>query len=192
MRWSSAIRYIPVLLTSLRLALSPVLLVLGFAWPSRPAMGAIVVAAFLSDVFDGVIARRLGIATAGLRRLDSAADTVFYLAVAAVAWHLYPRAIAARVMPLAVLGTLEVARYLLDWCKFRREASYHMWSAKLFGLALFVSCFSLLALGADGAMLTVAIYCGILSDLEGLLISARLRQWRAEVPSLLHAIRPDG
>jgi hypothetical protein len=41
-------------------------------------------------------------------------------------------------------------------------------------------------------MLTVAIYCGILSDLEGLLISARLRQWRAEVPILLHAIRPDG
>jgi phosphatidylglycerophosphate synthase len=189
MRRSRAIRYVPVLLTSLRLALAPVLLTFGLVWPSRLAMGAILLAAFLSDVFDGVIARRLGIATAGLRRLDSAADTVFYLVVAVVAWHLYPRAIVARVAPLAMLGTLEVARYVFDWCKFRREASYHMWSAKLFGLALFVGCFSLLALGADNASLTLAIYCGILSDLEGLLISVRLRQWRADVPSLLHAIR---
>lgn len=191
MRCARALRYTPVLLTGLRLALAPVLLVLGLAWPSRAALGAIMAAAFLSDVFDGIIARRLGIATPGLRRLDSAADTVFYLAVAAVAWHLYPRAIAARMAPLVVLGTLEVARYLFDWCKFRREASYHMWSAKLFGLALFVGCFSLLGFGADGPALTVAIYCGILSDLEGLLISARLRQWRADVPSVLHTYSAD-
>lgn len=95
-------------------------------------------------------------------------------------------------MPLAVLGTLEVARYGFDWYKFRREASYHMGSAKLFGLALFLGCFWLLACGSDNATLTVAICCGILSDVEGLLISARLNSWRADVPSLFHAIRVDG
>lgn len=52
-------------------------------------MGAMLSAAFLSDVFEGVIARRLGIATPGLRRLDSAADTLFFVAVAIVAWRLY-------------------------------------------------------------------------------------------------------
>jgi len=155
-------------------------------------MGAILSAAFLSDVFDGVIARRLGIATPGLRRLDSAADTLFFVAVAIVAWHLYPGAIAARVVPLAVLGTLEVVRYAFDWYKFRREASYHMWSAKLFGLALFLGCFSLLACGSDNATLTVAIYCGILSDVEGLLISARLNSWRSDVASFFHALKIDG
>lgn len=191
MRWSNGIRQIPLLLTSLRLVLAPLLVVLGFAWPSPAIMGVILVAAFLSDVCDGVIARRLGVAVPGLRRLDSAADTLFYIAVAIVAWHLYPAAIVSRVTPLLALGTLEVARYLFDWYKFRREASYHMWSAKLFGLALFVGCFSLLARGSDDATLTVAVYCGILSDLEGLLISSRLKAWRADVPSLLHAIRAE-
>jgi CDP-diacylglycerol--glycerol-3-phosphate 3-phosphatidyltransferase len=191
MRWSSTLSYLPVLLTSLRLALAPALIGLGVLWPAPAAMGAVLVAAFLSDVFDGIIARRLGIATPGLRRLDSTADTVFYVAVAIVAWRLYPGAIAARAVPLAVLGTLEVVRYAFDWFKFRREASYHMWSAKLFGLALFVGCFSLLACGSDNATVTAAVYCGIFSDLEGLLISARLKRWRADVPSLLHAIQAD-
>jgi CDP-diacylglycerol--glycerol-3-phosphate 3-phosphatidyltransferase len=108
-----------------------------------------------------------------------------------VAWKLHPGAIVARVAPLAALGTLEVVRYVFDWFKFPREASYHTWSAKLFGLALFVGCLSLLACASDNATLTVAIYCGIFSDLEGLLISARLKRWRADVPSLLHAIRMD-
>jgi phosphatidylglycerophosphate synthase len=166
-----------------------VLLVVGIAWPSRGAFGTILVSAFLSDVFDGIIARRLGIATPGLRRLDSAADTLFYVAVALAAWHLYPRAITSRMGPLAALAILEVVRYLFDWYKFRREASYHMWSAKLFGLALFLGCFSLLARGSDDATLTVAIYCGIVSDLEGLLISVRLKKWRPDVPSLFHAFK---
>jgi phosphatidylglycerophosphate synthase len=189
MRWSNCLRHIPILLTSLRMVLAPVLVVVGIAWPSRVTFGAILVSAFLSDVLDGMIARRLGIATPGLRRFDSAADTLFYFAVAIVAWHLYPRAITSRLKPLVALATLEVVRYVFDWYKFRREASYHMWSAKLFGLVLFLGCFALLARGSDDATLTVAIYCGILSDLEGLLISVRLKKWRADVPSLLHALK---
>jgi hypothetical protein len=112
-----------------------------------------------------------------------------YIAVAVVTWHLHPHAIGGRAIPLVLLGTLELARYAFDWHKFRREASYHMWSAKLFGLALFLGCFWLLALGSDDVMLTVAIYLGILSDLEGLLISARLKKWRPGVPSFLHALK---
>jgi phosphatidylglycerophosphate synthase len=40
------------------------------------------VVAFLSDIFDGILARRLGVATANLRRLDSAADSA-YVGIAA-------------------------------------------------------------------------------------------------------------
>jgi phosphatidylglycerophosphate synthase len=189
MRWPSAIRYLPLLLTSLRVVLAPLLVLVGLAWPARGAIGVILVTAFLSDVFDGVIARRLGVATPGLRRFDSAADTLFYVAVAVVTWHLHPHAITSRAVPLMLLGTLELVRYAFDWHKFRREASYHMWSAKLFGLALFLGCFGLLALGSGDAMLTVAIYLGILSDLEGLVISALLKKWRPDVPSFLHALK---
>jgi CDP-diacylglycerol--glycerol-3-phosphate 3-phosphatidyltransferase len=48
----------------------------------------VLVAGFLSDAYDGILARRLGVATESLRRLDSLADTLFYAAALAVAWRL--------------------------------------------------------------------------------------------------------
>ena len=185
-RWAQGV---PLGLTGLRACLAPVLVILALYYPSRLLFGACLVVAFLSDVFDGIIARRLGVATPGLRRLDSAADTLFYLAAAFAIWHLYPQAITARTTPLVILVALELSRYLADAVKFGREASYHMWSAKVFGLALFAGCFSLLALGRDGAALSLAVGLGIVSDLEGLLITAILRKWKSDVPSFVHALR---
>lgn len=183
------LKAIPLTLTVGRACLAPVMVALALLQPSRVAFGLCLVAAFVSDIFDGFIARRLGVATASLRRLDSVVDTLFYLAAAFSAWRLYPRAIRAHLAPLAVLVALELLRYGVDWLKFRREAAYHMWSSKLWGMALFVAFFSLLALGADNGALAAAIYLGILADLEGLAISAVLPHWRADVPTIAHALR---
>jgi CDP-diacylglycerol--glycerol-3-phosphate 3-phosphatidyltransferase len=187
-------RRIPLLLTSIRAALAPVVVILALFYPfpsfdpSRAAFGFCLVAALLTDVFDGILARRLGIATPGLRRLDSVADSLFYAAATFAAWRLYPSAIAERLVPIAVLVVLEIARYAFDAAKFRREASYHMWSSKLWGLALFAAYFALLACGSDRFM-TAAILIGIAADLEGLAISVVLRSVKNDVPTLLHAIR---
>jgi phosphatidylglycerophosphate synthase len=147
------------------------------------------VAAFVSDIFDGILARRLGVASASLRRLDSLADSLFYGAATLAVWHLDPAAITGRWRPLALLVALELARYAFDFIKFRREASYHMWSSKAWGIALFAGFFSLLALGSDNVLVDLAVFLGIASDLEGLAISAVLSRWRSDVPSLMHALR---
>lgn len=183
------LRQVPILLTGLRALLAPVVVLLSLFAPRPVAFAVCLIAAFLSDIFDGVMARRLGIATANLRRLDSVADTLFYAACAFAAWHLYPAAIAQRVGSLAVLATLEVMRYVLDFLKFRREASYHMWSSKVWGIALFTGFFCLLVLGSSGVAVSCAIYLGIVADLEGLLITLVLPRWQADVPTLVHALR---
>ncbi len=184
-----SLKSLPLLLTLLRAALAPVVLLLAFVGPSKPALGICLTLAFLSDVFDGVLARRMGVATANLRRLDSAVDTVFYVAATLAVWHLHPSAISSRLAPLALLAGLEVSRYAIDWVKFRREASYHMWSSKLWGLCLFGGFFALLALGIDGPAVDCAIYVGIAADLEGLAISLALRRWQTDVPTIFHALR---
>ena len=180
---------IPILLTALRGLLAPVVLGLSLYAPRPEAFAACLVVAFLSDIFDGVLARRLGVATANLRRLDSAADTLFYAACVFAAWRLYPSAITDRLMPLSVLAVLEATRYAVDFLKFRREASYHMWSSKIWGIALFVGFFSLLVFGSTGAAVSCAIYVGIVADIEGLVISMLLSRWKADVPSFVHALR---
>jgi phosphatidylglycerophosphate synthase len=178
-----------MLLTGLRALLAPAVALLSMYAPLPEAFAACLIVAFLSDIFDGVLARRLGVATANLRRLDSAADTLFYVACVFAAWHLYPSAITERFVPLAVLAVLEAARYALDFLKFRREASYHMWSSKVWGITLFIGFFSLLVFGFTGVAVLSAIYVGIIADLEGLAISIVLPRWQADVPSFFHALR---
>lgn len=183
------LRALPLCLTALRALLGPVVVLLAVAFPSRVAFGVCLVVAFLSDVFDGIIARRLGIATPGLRRLDSVADSVFYLSAAFAAWWVHPDAISELAAGIAILIGLELGRYAFDWWKFGREASYHMWSSKLWGIALFAGLFSLLALGVTSWPVAAAVYLGILADIEGLAISAVLRDWQTDVPTIAHAWR---
>ncbi len=180
---------LPLALTALRVLLAPVVILLALGHPSRTALAACMIAAFLSDVFDGIIARRLGVATPALRRLDSVVDSIFYLAVLFAAWHLHPEAITGHAAPLIALVALEIARYLFDYLKFSREASYHMWSSKLWGIALFLCFLLLLGFGVSGIMVPIAIWLGIVADLEGLAISLALDAPRTDVPTIVHALR---
>ena len=184
-RRGPVVALLPVVLTGVRALLAPVVVLLAWFAPVPGLFAVCLVTAFLSDIFDGVIARRLGIATPALRRLDSAADTLFYAACVVAVWHLMPTAISARLLPLSVLVVLEAVRYGTDFAKFRREASYHMWSSKVWGITLFIGFFSLLVGGSSGAAVSVAVYVGIAADLEGLAISLALKTWRSACPFLV-------
>jgi phosphatidylglycerophosphate synthase len=180
-------RRLPIALTALRALLAPVVVLLAIFHPSRPAFGVCLIVAFLSDIFDGILARRMNVATPNLRRLDSITDTIFYLCTAFAVWYLYPSVISQHAIALLTLVGLEVARYIFDIHKFGREASYHMWSSKLWGIALFVGIFSVLVLGSSGIAVSVAIYLGIVADIEGLTISVIINEWESDIPTFVHA-----
>ena len=146
------------------------------------------VAGFLSDVFDGVVARRTGHATAALRRLDSNVDTVFYLCIAAAAWILYQPAMRALLPWIALVVATELLTNLACWLRFGRGASYHSLSAKLFGLCLFVALLALFATGSV-ALIVPAIVVGLVSHAENFAITATLPAWRHDVRSIVEARR---
>lgn len=183
------LRHIPITLTALRAALGPVVLLLAFLHPLPTVFAVCLVTALISDYFDGVIARRLGVATPNLRRLDSTADSIFYVCALLAAWHLHSALLEPYLLPMGCLAILEISRYIYDLRKFGKEASYHMWSSKLWGLALFCGFFAILVNGRAGWPVAAAIYLGIAADLEGLAISAVLRNWKSDVPTLFHALR---
>jgi hypothetical protein len=60
---------VPLSLTALRALLAPVIVTLALLDPDPRAFGICLALGFLSDVFDGIVARKLGIATPALRRL---------------------------------------------------------------------------------------------------------------------------
>jgi CDP-diacylglycerol--glycerol-3-phosphate 3-phosphatidyltransferase len=180
---------IPLALTTLRvlLAFLMILLALGKAGPT----GFIVCLslALISDILDGILARRFGVDSAAMRRYDSTADTVFYLSAVYAVWALYPEALRANLTGLFLLLGLELARYAVDLYKFGRETSYHMWSAKLWNLTMFAAFTALLGFQLSGLLFTAAIWVGIASDLEGLIATALLPKWRHDVPTAWHAYR---
>lgn len=194
---SQRARRIVVALTSLRLALGPAMLLLNLAGAGAPWLVGALVAGFLSDVFDGVVARRGGVSTAGLRRFDSRTDTAFYLCVIVVAWLRAPSAFLASRWLVGAALALELGRLLFDRWKFGLAASYHAYSAKAWGLLLFIALALLLggATHYGAVVLRLGLIVGIVSHLEGLAMSLLLTRWEHDVagvwrvPALRRAAR---
>lgn len=138
-------------------------------------------AAILSDILDGIVARRVGTASVGMRRVDSLVDSAFFLLVAAAAWVAYAdvlRRHAALVVAMVLLWLLSQLPALL---KFGKAAAFHAYSAKAAGLALLAAGVRLFGAGEAGWEFDAALWIAILSHLERLAISLLLPAWQTDV-----------
>jgi phosphatidylglycerophosphate synthase len=175
---------IPWVMAAGRAALGPILIAgTACSW-NGVTLAAMVVTALLSDIFDGVLARRWGCDTAGVRLFDSMADTVFYVCVAVALWMGQPgvwRHYAGLLIPLL---SLEVLRFGWDFVKFGKPASYHSYLAKCWGLTMALGVVAVFGLRHASPLLSVALLVGIACNLEGLAISVVLPVWRKDVKTL--------
>ena len=144
---------------------------------------------FLSDVFDGIIARILGIATNSLRLLDSWADITFYTCMFLVAYLRYGSQLHGLIILVALLVLVDSSRYIFDKIKFGKRASYHMYSAKACGLLLFAGFAELFYTDRIGVILYLALILGVFTDLECFAASIVLSRWQTDVPSIYHAVK---
>ncbi|MEM9540005.1 MAG: CDP-alcohol phosphatidyltransferase family protein [Cyanobacteria bacterium P01_E01_bin.42] len=143
--------------------------------------------AFLSDIFDGIIARRLKISTPQLRQADSWADLCLYGCIAVSAIYLYTPLISPFFFPLSSLLFAQLSLFALSLLKYGKTPSYHGYSAKLWGIALAVAIAALFGWGQTGGFFWLAIATGWLNTLEEILMTLILPQWHHDVPSLFHA-----
>ncbi len=187
--FTSVVMSAPQLLMAFRATCAPAIFVLAcFGFPG-PLLAGVLAAGFLSDVVDGRIARRMGMATPGLRYADTLVDTVFYVAAAGALAVAVPGAFDGAGLLLVALVTIHVSRATFEVTKYGRIASYHMWSAKVLGGLLAAAMAYGFATGRPNVLLTCAIWVGIANELEGFAASAILPAWRADVPSVFHAYR---
>lgn len=92
--------HIPGILIGIRFALAPLLLLDALDRYTSLAFIIGYIIAVLSDIFDGIIARRLQVSTARLRQADSWADISLYLSVAVSTWLVYPHVLLDFQLPL--------------------------------------------------------------------------------------------
>lgn len=185
---SAIAKRIPMALIAFRALMIVVVPVLG--WYGHGTLLALVILlATLSDIFDGIIARRLGVSTTNLRRADSTVDLFFWLASMLAIYFLRPGAVLNNLVVVWFAITVEILEQLICWLRFRRMTATHARSAKFMGLCLFTAMV-ILALGGSSIVAFWTIGVGTtISAFDGCAIVVLLPYWEADIPSAWSAWR---
>ncbi len=180
---------IPWAMAAGRALLGPVLILGEECGWSGLMMAWLVVAALVSDIFDGVLARRWNCDTAGVRLFDTMADTFFYLCVAIALWIGQPQIWRDHAGLLMAVLAAEGMNLALAFAKFGKPASYHSYLAKTWGLVLATAVVAALISGQSNVLIPIALAMGVASNVEGVAMSLVLPVWRKDVKTLRVAWR---
>jgi phosphatidylglycerophosphate synthase len=189
MRFQSILKSLPFALVIGRFISAPLLLWDAIDGKTSPWFLVIYIGAFLSDIFDGIIARRLQVSTAKLRQADSWADVCLYLGVAVSAWLTHRDLIIAFRLPLSIAIAAQLLWWIVNLVKYGKPASYHTYSAKLWGITLFIATVALFGFDRSEIALWVAIIIGIAHTIEEIAMTLILPTWRHDVLSIFHALK---
>jgi CDP-diacylglycerol--glycerol-3-phosphate 3-phosphatidyltransferase len=180
---------IPWLMAAGRATLGPILIAGAACGWSGFSLAAMVVTALVSDIFDGILARRWQCDTPAVRLFDSIADTVFYLCVGIALWLAHPAILRANLTLLLVLVAAEALRFTFDFIKFGKPASYHSYLAKSWGLLLAITVVSIFAFSGGPILLPLALWTGVACNLQDLWLSIMLPTWQPDIKTIPAGLR---
>lgn len=171
---------LPNALSLARVAAAPVLVFLAFT--DREAVYSwLLVAALVSDMADGVIARMNGWQSPLGAKLDSLGDMLVVFAALAGIGAFHPEVYRDHWPGLAAFLGAGLAEYLLSFWRYGRLSSFHTLLSKAAGTLLAIFLAVLFVEGFQPWLFYLAIGLGVLASLEEMLLIALLPQWRANI-----------
>lgn len=179
----------PYILIAIRFILAPIILLSAYflGEDSQFLILGLMYFGLLTDIFDGIIARKAGVSSEKLRRLDSQTDLIFWLSLGFAAYFLHAEIIKNEWKGIALLFIMEGLCYIISWLKFGKETCTHAWLSKLWGLSLLLALTYLIGMQKAGWTFTFTIILGFISHLDVILIILILPKWQYDVPSSYHA-----
>ncbi|WP_228411696.1 CDP-alcohol phosphatidyltransferase family protein [Chryseobacterium sp.] len=143
----------------------------------------------LTDIFDGIIARKLNISTQTLRRLDSTVDQIFFMSVAVSGYLLCPAFYKSNLTFLSILIGTEILTYLVSFIKFKKEIATHTIGAKIWTLILFATLIQIILECESVLLFQFCFWIGLITRTEIIVIILILNKWTNDVPSFYHALK---
>jgi cardiolipin synthase len=184
----SSARYLPNFLSGLRLLAVPVLTALA-ASRQETAYAWLLIAALLTDVADGWIARAWSLESQIGARLDSLADSALMIAAIYGVWAFHREVMTGNpVWCLLAIG-LWALENLLALLRYRRLSSFHTYLSKFAANALGAFVGVLFVFGFEPWLFYLAIGSTIMAGVEEIAILAVLGEWRADVRGLWWVLR---
>lgn len=179
---------IPAALIWFRLLAGLLIVWLAFTDVDRGWIVLLMTTGLLSDIFDGIIARRLNISTQTLRRLDSSVDQVFWLSIVVATYIITPGFYKENWVSIVILLSAEALCYVVCYLRFRKEVATHAIASKIWTLILFATLVDIVLNSTSNSWFQLCFYAGLLTRLEVLSILLLIREWTNDVPSVYHAI----
>jgi len=179
-------RHLPFALTTLRLLLGPIALACAFANVARWIFLPILILGTLSDIFDGILARRIGVATPALRRYDSITDVIYYLFILGALWRLCHEVVTHNRWAVGVILASEAGSILVCAVKFGKYPATHSWLAKFYGLCLLSGLIALLAFNAGNWTVIALATVATVTNSEIILLHLLATKPPVDVPSIFH------
>ncbi|WP_299677356.1 CDP-alcohol phosphatidyltransferase family protein [uncultured Dokdonia sp.] len=182
-------KHVPLALIAFRGIAAFVIFGISFAFREAavPFIMVLMYLGLISDILDGIIARKHQVATAALRRLDSQADMLFWLSIGLSTWFIYPNLILDHILEVRILLSLEVFCYVVSLLKFKKESASHAFLSKLWGLTLLAVFTSMLGFQYAGIVFYISLIVGYIAHVDRLFITLLLPEWTHDVPSSYHA-----
>jgi CDP-diacylglycerol--glycerol-3-phosphate 3-phosphatidyltransferase len=158
-------RHLPFALTTLRLLLGPVALLCALTHLSRWIFIPILISGTLSDIFDGILARRFGVATSSLRRYDSVTDVIYYLFILVAALLLCKTVIMQNWFLIVLILVSETSCILVSYARFGKYPATHSYMAKFYGLCLLATLIALLVFNAESWVVVALTVVALVTNL---------------------------
>ncbi len=177
---------IPAALVAIRFGLGPLIWWSASSGRSPWLFLAGFFLAYVTDYYDGIIARRLDVATSALRLADSWVDTWFYFWVVLTLWSTHFESLQKFAIPIYILLILQISEWIYGRIKFGKMTGYHAYIAKAWGVSLFFAICSVMLFNYDGLTWWLAIGMGWVSSIENWLLTLTFSEWTTDVKSILY------
>lgn len=177
---------VPNALSSFRLASAPVLLWLAWTGAMAPFL-ALFALALLSDVLDGVVARRYGLESEFGARLDQWADFAIWASFPLAAYWLWPEIVRREAGYVALALVCLLAPTAIATVRYGEVPGFHTLAAKLDAVLMGVGV-PLLLLFDQPAVFRFAALFLVVCAIDQLAITALLTKCHHDVPSAFHAL----
>ena len=173
---------IPNVLTAFRILCVPILLFLSWQGYENAFM-ALLAAAFLSDVFDGSVARLTHQTSQFGAKLDSWADISLFVTITLSAWWLWPGIVRNEIAYVLIIIVCYLLPAIVGYLKFHAFTSYHTWIVKCAVAAIGTSLYVFFLGGPVWPFRWATMLC-VLAAIEEITITMVSTELHSDVRSL--------
>ncbi len=180
---------IPLTLLYSRLVVAILIIVFSWINISPSIIVALSIYAIMSDVFDGIIARRLNISNPEMRQLDTKIDTVFWFSCLFYICINHTLFLKTHLLEIGILVLFEFFIIAFGFLKFHERISYHTILSKFWALLLLWFFIDIVLNNSCGFSFVISFWYGLIVQIEILAIAIILKTNHTDIPSVLQAIK---